>query len=132
MCEGSNARLAAGSASNNEGGNIRKLGMILWLGGAALAAYAMLVFDTSVSAGYYGSRVVNLDLQQRQLMMLVVGCALFIVGAIMHIMGAKAPAGPSVSAWQAYKDEVKRRGDAFRAEGETRADRDARWKGGIR
>lgn len=93
---------------------MKGLGMILWIGGIALAGYAFFVFDPSVSAAPFGyGRVVNADLQQRQMMMLVAGCALFIVGAIMHAIGAnKAPAGSSGSVWQAYKDEVKRRGEA--------------------
>ncbi|MHA0318791.1 hypothetical protein ACXY7D_09360 [Sphingomonas melonis] len=88
--------------------------MILWIGGIALAGYAYFVFDPSVSAAPFGyGRVVNADLQQRQMMMLIAGCALFIVGAIMHAIGAnKALAGSSGSVWQAYKDEVKRRGEA--------------------
>jgi len=91
---------------------VKSLGMILWTGGIALAGYAFFVFDPSVSAAPFGyGRVVNADLQQRQMMMLVAGCALFVVGAVMHAIGAsKAPAGPPVSVWQAYKDEVKRRG----------------------
>ena len=93
---------------------MKGLGMILWIGGIALAGYAFFVFDPSVSAAPFGyGRVVNADLQQRQMMMLVAGCALFVVGAVMHAIGnSKAPAGPSVSVWQAYKDEVKRRGEA--------------------
>lgn len=93
---------------------MKGLGMILWIGGIALAGYAFFVFEPSVSAAPFGyGRVVNADLQQRQMMMLVAGCALFIVGAIMHAIGAnKAPAGSSGSVWQAYKDEVKRRGEA--------------------
>lgn len=93
---------------------MKGLGMILWIGGIALAGYAFFVFDPSVSAAPFGyGRVVNADLQQRQMMMLVAGCALFVVGAVMHAIGAsKAPAGSSGSVWQAYKDEVKRRGKA--------------------
>jgi hypothetical protein len=95
---------------------MRNVGMILWLGGAALATYAMFLFDASVEVSAYGSRVVNLGLQQRQMMMLIVGCALFVVGAVMHVVGASrtstAPAEPSKSIWQAYKDEVARRDPA--------------------
>lgn len=93
---------------------MKGLGMILWIGGIALAGYAFFVFDPSVSTAPFGyGRVVNADLQQRQMMMLVAGCALFVVGAVMHAIGAsKAPVGSSGSAWQANKDEVKRRGEA--------------------
>jgi hypothetical protein len=96
---------------------VKGLGMILWISGIALAGYAFFVFDPSVDVGQYGySRVVNADLQQRQMMMLVAGCALFVVGAVMQVVGASrssaVPTAPSKSIWQAYKDEVARRDPA--------------------
>jgi hypothetical protein len=45
----------------------------------------MLVFDPSVDGGpYFGGRIVNNALQQRQMMMLVAGCAMFAVGVLLH------------------------------------------------
>ncbi len=90
---------------------MKRLGMILWIGGIALAGYAFFVFDPSVSAAPFGyGRLINADLQQRQMMILVAGCALFVVGAVMHAIGnGRAPADRSPAILEAYKDGVKRR-----------------------
>ncbi len=64
---------------------MKLIGMLLWLGGLAIGAYAILIFDPSVS--FAGERIVNLDLQQRQLIMALAGCALFLAGVVLHGMG---------------------------------------------
>lgn len=73
---------------------MKVVGTLLWVGGAALVGYAVAVFDPSVSSGY--GRVVNLDLQQRQLIMVIVGAAVFLTGAILSALGFLLP-DPSAS-----------------------------------
>lgn len=80
---------------------MKRLGIALWIGGAALAAFAFFLFDPSINVGRYGvGRVVNLDLQQRQLMMTVAGCAAFVAGVVLHALAGKAsdkkPSAPRV------------------------------------
>ncbi|WP_156361332.1 hypothetical protein [Sphingomonas sp. Leaf257] len=93
---------------------MRALGIIMWLGGALLVAYATFVFDTSVSGGVFGGRVVNLALQQQQLTMVICGAALFLSGVVLHAFdvvrtGQGGQSGSDRrSVWQAYRDEVDR------------------------
>lgn len=95
---------------------MKPLGIVLWVAGAGLAAYAMFAFDPSVEGGMFGGRVVNLALQQQQLMMTVCGAALFVSGVLLHafaITRLRAAADPTAdkrSWWQAYRDEVARIG----------------------
>lgn len=64
--------------------DMRRLGTLLWIGGLALIVYAVGFFDTSLSS--YGSdRIVNLDLQQRQLLMVMVGGLAFLAGVGLHV-----------------------------------------------
>lgn len=95
---------------------MKPLGIVLWVAGAGLAAYAMFVFDPSVEGGIFGGRVVNLALQQQQLMMTVCGAALFLAGVMLHafavtrLRAAAAQPTDNRSWWQAYRDEVARLG----------------------
>jgi hypothetical protein len=73
---------------------MKTIGIIMWGGGLVLAAYAGLLFDPSVS-GYGGGRIVNMDLQQRQMMMLIVGCVLFAVGVVLHAMSVRGEELPN-------------------------------------
>lgn len=93
---------------------MRALGVIMWLGGALLVAYATFVFDTSVSGGMFGGRVVNLALQQQQMTMVICGAALFLSGIVLHAFdvvrnGQTDRSGTNRrSVWRAYRDEVSR------------------------
>lgn len=73
---------------------MRTYGIIMWACGAGLAAYAALIFEPTINGS-----TVNFDLQQRQMMMLIVGCVLFAVGVALHAMSAKLapPAHADVS-----------------------------------
>lgn len=93
---------------------MRALGIIIWLGGALLVAYATFVFDASVSGGMFGGRVVNLALQQQQMTMVICGAALFLSGVVLHAFdvvraGQGGQSGTDRrSVWRAYRDEVSR------------------------
>lgn len=65
---------------------MKNIGVVLWLAGAALAAYAGFLFDPSVDGGpYLSGRIVNHGLQQQQLMMLIAGGVMVVVGIILHV-----------------------------------------------
>lgn len=71
---------------------MRLVGVSLWLAGVALAGYAAFIFDTTLT--YPFGTIVNLDLQQRQMMMLVAAGALFIVGVLLHALTHTKVAAP--------------------------------------
>jgi hypothetical protein len=78
---------------------MKSIGIVVACIGAALFAFSAFGFDTSVhavsfSAGdgsssfsTFGRRVVNLDLQQRQLLLALAGCSLFVAGVIIAVAG---------------------------------------------
>ncbi len=101
---------------------MRHVGIVMWICGVSVAAYAMFIFDPSVEGGMFGGRIVNLALQQQQTMMMICGAALFAAGVVLHafaITRPRATADPTAdrrSWWRAYRDEVARIGaDADRA-----------------
>ena len=63
-------------------------GWALIIAGVCLAIYAMYGYDPSIDGyvggdyGPAGSRINNIGLLQRQLMLFIGGCALFVSGAI--------------------------------------------------
>lgn len=65
---------------------MRKTGMLLWIAGVALAAYAAFIFNTSLDGS-----VVNLDLQQKQALMMIAGAALFVAGVLLHALSTLQP-----------------------------------------
>ena len=74
---------------------MKQVGPALWLVGLALFVYAAFIFEPSVSthsSAYLPSRVVNLDLQQRQLLLAMAGLTLFLAGVIVHALGELAEA----------------------------------------
>lgn len=77
---------------------MKATGIALGLIGAALFLYAAFLFEPSVStygSGYLPDRVVNLDLQQRQLLLAMAGLALFISGVILYGFGELASSSPA-------------------------------------
>lgn len=89
------------------------IGIALWAGGIFLVAYAMFVFDTSLSYGGY-QRVVNLDLQQRQLMMAIMGGLMFLGGVILHALALFLPARTVVNSKAEPLRSDKQHGQAKR------------------
>lgn len=69
---------------------MKAIGIVMWAGGLLLAAYAGLIFEPTINGS-----TVNFDLQQRQMMLLIVGCVLFAVGVVLHAISAKLPDHPS-------------------------------------
>lgn len=65
---------------------MRKIGMLLWIAGVALATYSAFIFDTTL----YGDTV-NLDLQQKQALMMIAGAALFVAGVLLHALSTLQP-----------------------------------------
>jgi hypothetical protein len=69
------------------------IGIILWLSGAVLAAYAGFGFDPTVDGGpYLSGRIVNQGLQQQQMMMLIAGGVMAVAGIILHVASNFLPA----------------------------------------
>lgn len=74
------------------------IGIVLWLSGAVLAAYAGFGFDPTVDGGpYLSGRIVNQGLQQQQLMMLIAGGVMVVVGIILHVASNFIPASNVVT-----------------------------------
>ena len=70
---------------------MKPIGTTLLMVGLALYAFATFLFDPSVKSyggGYAPDRIVNLDLQQRQLLVALLGLTLFLAGIIMHVAEA--------------------------------------------
>ncbi|MDB5733220.1 MAG: hypothetical protein JWQ03_3115 [Variovorax sp.] len=71
---------------------MKGVGMTMWVVGMIAVLWAMFVFDPSVAAehpfsgGVTTDRVVNMDLQQRQLLMALAGMTAFISGIVVHCL----------------------------------------------
>lgn len=66
---------------------MKTAGMLMWIIGAAVFAYAALGFDPSVEVEGFGTRVSNLSLFQQQNFLGLAGIALFLAGIIFHAAG---------------------------------------------
>jgi len=66
---------------------LRTIGILLLLGGLAIAAYFFLAFDTSVESGI--GRVNNLGLMADRQNGIILGIGLGVVGTIMLVIGAR-------------------------------------------
>lgn len=66
---------------------MKTAGMMMWIIGVALFAYAALAFDPSVEIEALGGRVANLNLLQQQTFMAMAGLGLFLAGIIFHAVG---------------------------------------------
>lgn len=76
------------SPSQPSGGSgLRTFGILLLLGGLAVAAYFFLAFDTSVESGM--GRVNNLGLMADRQNGIIIGIGLSVVGTIMLVIGAR-------------------------------------------
>jgi hypothetical protein len=76
------------SASQSSGGSgLRTFGILLLLGGLAVAAYFFLAFDTSVQSGM--GRVNNLGLMADRQNGIIIGIGLGVVGTIMLVIGTR-------------------------------------------
>jgi hypothetical protein len=65
-------------------------GNILWVLGLLLFLFAAFIYDPSVAShggAYMPSRIVNADLQQRQLLLAIAGLTLFLGGIIVQALG---------------------------------------------
>lgn len=76
------------SGSQSSGGSgLRTFGILLLLGGLAVAAYFFLAFDTSVESGM--GRVNNLGLMADRQNGIIIGIGLGVVGTIMLVIGTR-------------------------------------------
>lgn len=66
---------------------MKLIGATLWVAGLALYVFAAFLFDPSVRSygGYGPERIVNMDLQQRQLLLALAGPTMFLAGIIIHV-----------------------------------------------
>jgi hypothetical protein len=96
---------------------MRSIGIALWVLGILLFAYAAFVFDPSVSSTYSSDRIVNLDRQQRQLLLGVAGLTLFLTGVILHaldlLFGPKETVTSAVNSEHSYPLQDARPGMAL-------------------
>lgn len=69
---------------------MRIIGGLAAAAGAAVALYALFVFDVSVSSGYGGQRVNNIGLISDRQNLIMVGCAVAVVGALVALFGKSA------------------------------------------
>jgi len=65
---------------------MKTAGMLMWIVGAALFCFGVLIFDPSVTV-YGGERVANLSLMQQQFFITFGGALLFLAGVIFHAAG---------------------------------------------
>ncbi len=93
---------------------MKAIGGALWLLGMAVFLYAAFGFDVSIPSSTTGSpfggpdRIVNMDLQQRQLLLALAGLAMFMSGVLVHAIGEGVSAirGETSTSTPGYVPEV--------------------------